>query len=90
LVEINDDFNKEISASSRVKNAKKGLAFSVAGGLILATVSIISALGFLLNDKTAILFYGGVASSIIYVTKIYRIIKSADHRKKRRALKWSN
>jgi hypothetical protein len=90
LIEINDDCIKEISASSGVRNAKKMLLLSAIGGLILATVSIISALGFLFQDKTTVLFFGGVAASIIYGAKNYRVIKSVEQRKKRRALKWSN
>ena len=90
LIEIQDDCQKEIIASNGIRNAKKMLILSVISGLILATVSIISAIGFLFQDKTTVLFYGGVAASIIYGAKNYRIIKSVDQRKKRRALKWSN
>lgn len=90
MMEIEDDCDRELLASSGVKNAKKGIIISVIVGLSLALVSILSALGYLFQGNLMVLFYGGIASAFFFGTKNYNEIVGVEHRRKRRELKWKN
>lgn len=90
MIEMDDDCDKELLASSGVKKAKKGLVMSIVIGLSLAVFSILSALGHLFQGNVVVVFYGGIATAFLFGGKSYNEIVGVKLRRKRRELKWKN
>lgn len=90
LVEIDDDCDKELLAGQGIKKAKTGLFISLFIALGFASLSIATALGYLLGGRIQVFFFGIIGASLVYTIKSYQEIKAVKHRKKRRAMKWDS
>ena len=90
MIEMEHDANKEVLTGDSLKNAKQGLILCVIIGLCLASLTVLTALGYFTNGKTTVFFYGGIAASFLFGAKNYSAITGAKHREKRRILKWKN
>lgn len=91
---IIDDLDKEVSkekiALQNEANAKLFLFGGLIVGVILMIITVLSALGLILNGTISYLMFGAIASSFLASLKGYNELKDRKKRKELRSLFWRN